>query len=157
MVHLFSSPENIRVLWSCSEHLRANFSPLHYLVLYFCHPPFLLYNLWIKHTVTTVWPSIFLSLFPPAEFPTFWALLPQVLQFWAALFKADLMTTLKEWFYTSGFRMRACQDINAAPLQGNSLTGGGTLWFLNDSSLCLFPTNFLTADVSTGVLSTAGI
>lgn len=39
--------------------------------------------------------------------------------------------------------MRAHQDVNAAPQQGNSpLTSEEPLWFLNVSSLCPFPTNF---------------
>lgn len=39
--------------------------------------------------------------------------------------------------------MRAHQDVNAAPQQGNSsLTGGEPLWFLNVSSLCPFGKNF---------------
>lgn len=118
---------------------------LSHLVLYFCPPHSLLYNLWIKHTTTTAWPNILPSPFSPAEFPTFRALLPHVLQFWAALCQGDFCPrpSYTSDFTPLGFRMGESQDMNAAPLQANSsLTGGESLWFLNDSSLCLFPTNF---------------
>lgn len=140
MVYFFSFNENFRVLWPCSEHLRDNFLRLHYLVLYFCPPSSLFYNLWIKHTTTTVWPSIFLSPFSPDEFPTFQALLPPVLQFWAVLFKGDFCPTraiLHLWLlYGTMPGYKCCSS------EGQFSSGGASLWFLNDSSLCLFPTNF---------------